>query len=64
MLAFGFEHTYRHQMLDGVNPDYAEKDFKHRNNCGRCCDAYEIRSRGYVAIASGTVGNKKTFTKG
>lgn len=43
------------QTLSGVNPLYAENR-RYQINCGRCCDAYELRRRGIDVTAMGTVG--------
>ena len=59
MQSIGAKHTDKPLSIDGVNPKYATHDFHYTNNCGRCCDAYEVRSRGYEVIAKGTSGNRR-----
>ena len=46
-----------------INPQYSTGDFGHTHNCGRCCDAYELRSRGYAVIAKSTVGTVRLSRK-
>lgn len=63
MQSIGAKHTDKKLDISGVNPNYATKDFHFTNNCGRCCDAYEVRARGYEVTAKGTVGSKRLTPK-
>ena len=64
MQSIGAKHTDEKLDISGVNPNFATQDFHYTNNCGRCCDAYEVRARGYKVTAKGTVGNKRLNPKG